>query len=119
MSESDKQKQWSKQYNWATCQEPYKTELDTYGSHWIEGTLTDAELALELLKIQFALGWHGEPGPGSHLPKMTDVLSQVAILVDALCSSVKLDSERGTPESRREWLDDTRQHAADEQHRQR
>lgn len=55
MGESEENRAWQKRVAWAKCAEPHKTVLDTLASHWIDGDLSDGDLALELLKMQVSL----------------------------------------------------------------
>ncbi len=40
-----------KRHKWANCREPFCTELETLSFQWIEGGLSNAELALELWEV--------------------------------------------------------------------
>ena len=102
MSGSD-EKSWMKRYNWAICREPYKTELDTLASHWIEGQLSNEALALEILQIRQQAESVSESLNTLVGQKLDDVHKQVKILTDALLSAI-LDPEL-TPERRRAALD--------------
>lgn len=105
MDESE-QKQWSQRYSWADCREPYKTELDTLGSHWIEGALSNAELALEAVKLLSELDFVSNPGSGAETIRLDDVTKQVKILTEAMLSAELQPSS--TPQERRQFLDSMR-----------
>ena len=101
--EAEKRKQWSQRISWAKCIEPYKTELDTIGSHWIEGQLSNGELALELWEQWSSTKFSEMPSstlPGTPLP---DVQAQIEILAEALLAAELYP--KTTPEERRELLD--------------
>lgn len=97
------EKKWSKRCAWANCREPYKTQLDTLGSHWIEGSLSNEGLAFEAVQLLSELEWVRKPSSGSTVIPMTDVVTQLQILTEAmLAASTHPDL---TPELRREALD--------------
>ena len=95
--------QCNKPYRWAQCGEPYKTELDTLGSLWIEGVLSDKELALEAVQLLSNLEWVRRPSESPALVQTDDAITQAKILTEAmLASTVHPDM---TPELRREALE--------------
>lgn len=112
MSEGEDQKQWSKRYTWAKCREPYKTELDALASLWIEGTMSNEELALELWqfrdKLQFSEPM-AQPIAGTTLP---DVHSDLEIIVQAMISAVIYPST--TEQERRALVDHSRNMQTDQ-----
>jgi hypothetical protein len=97
MDEPD-EKKWSKRYSWAECGEPYKTELDTLGSHWIEGELSNGELAIEALEMLSVMD--AAPCPRDHIYK-----AQLRILTEAMLGVAERPIEMQTPELRRQHLD--------------
>ena len=94
---------WMKRYPWANCREPFKTELDTLASHWIEGQLSNEALALEILQIRQRAESVSESMDTLFGQKLEDVITQVKILTDTLLSAM-LDPAI-TPEGRRSALD--------------
>jgi hypothetical protein len=101
--DSAEEKQWSKRYAWAVCREPYKTQLDTLGSHWIEGTLSNESLAFEAIQLLSHLDWIRRPSQGISALPMQDVIIQVQIITEAMLAA-SLHPEM-TPDLRREALD--------------
>ena|SRR5260370_31816076 len=101
-------KEWSKRYGWANCREPYKTELDTLGSHWIEGALSNEQLALEAVRLLSELEWVSQPDPSSRAVRLDDVILHVKILTEAMLSATL--QPQITPEQRRQLLDSMREH---------
>lgn len=101
--DSPSDKPWSKRFNWAECREPYKTVLNTIASHWIEGSLTDQELSLEILKLIEELTFVSEPGKRS----LEDAFSQVKVLSQAVLRSDEYQAK--TPEFRRTILNAQRE----------
>lgn len=94
---------WMKRYPWAICREPFKTELDTLASHWIEGQLSNEALALEILQIRQRAESVSESMDTLFAQKLEDVIAQVKILTDTLLSTM-LDPSI-TSEGRRSALD--------------
>ena len=101
-------KQWGKRINWANCREPYKNELDTLASHWIEGAISNGELAIELWQMWSEVKFVTEPSEG--LPKidLSDVQKQMGTLAEAMLAINGL-SPKTTPEERRRFLDRSRE----------
>ena len=95
-------KQWSKRISWANCREPYKTELDTLGSHWIEGALSNEELAFEAVQFLSELDWSRQLRSDPTTGRLDDVILQVKILTEAMLSASLHPNI--TPELRREAL---------------
>lgn len=102
------EKQWSKRHNWAACGEPYKTQLDALGSLWIEGSVSNEELACEALELLSEFGWADPGDPGCMDGSMDAVISQVKILTEALVAMRWRLPETQTPEARRHVLDSIR-----------
>jgi hypothetical protein len=99
------EKQWSKRHSWATCHEPYKTELDAIGSQWIEGALSNEELAFEAVQMLSELEWVSQPGKSHTKICMDDVIGQVKVLTEAMLAVSERPPEMQTPESRQQALD--------------
>ncbi len=104
MSEAEG-KEWSKRYSWAACREPYKTELDTIGSHWIEGSLSNEELAFEAVQMLSELEWVSQPDAASRQIRLDDVISQVKMLTKAMLAVSERPAALQTPTLRRQALD--------------
>lgn len=102
-----KQTEWTKRHNWAQCREPYKTELDTLGSHWIEDALTNEQLAFEVLKTLSDVRWAGDPGGAAQKIPVDDVVGQLKILSEAMLTAAM--DPKATAEDRRRILDTTRE----------
>ncbi len=94
-------KQWSKRYSWSQCSEPYKTQLDAIGSQWIEGALSNEELAFEA--VQMLSEMDAVPGPRDDVIK-----SQLRILTEAMLGTAERPPEAQTAELRRHLLDHVR-----------
>lgn len=91
---------WMKRQKWANCCEPFCTELETLSSQWVEGALSNEELALELWEVWSKLRWSQvseKPSPASAL-----VEDRIAVLVESLLSATQHES--ATPEERMERL---------------
>ena len=99
-------KKWSKRYGWATCREPYKTELDTLGSHWIEGELSNEALAFEAVQLLSELEWASKPAGNLPEQRLDDVIGQMKVLTEAMLAVSLMP--RSTPADRRAALDATR-----------
>lgn len=97
-----------KRHNWAECREPYKTELNTLASHWIEGELSHESLAFEILKVQSEIDDIDIALEDKTTPRLDDVRSQLKILAEAMLSA-SLDLSL-TPSQRRQALDFIRDH---------
>jgi hypothetical protein len=97
------EKRWSKRYNWAICREPYKTELDAIASQWIEGALSNEELAFEAVQMLSELEWVVQPGETTPKLCLNDVIAQVKILTEAMLSAS--EHPKQTSERRRQALD--------------
>lgn len=110
-------KQWLKRVDWAVCREPYRTELNTIASHWIEGTISNGDLALELWDIWSKIKFVEAPTATLAGIPLTDVHSQLNILVEAM-QSAALNSEISS-EDRREVLENLRRRSGNDsgQHR--
>lgn len=98
-------KQWSKRYSWATCHEPYKTELDAIGSQWIEGALSNEELAFEAVQMLSEVEWIRQPDKTHKSIPMDDVIGQVRVLTEAMLAVSERPREMQTPEARRKSID--------------
>lgn len=97
---------WSKCYSWAQCREPYKTDLDTLGSHWIGGVVTNEQLAFEAVHMLSNVDWVSQPnGLHRRLP-LDDVVGQIKILTEAMLTASLRPTT--TPDQRRQILDRTR-----------
>lgn len=120
MDESNKkQKQWSVNVKWAKCREPYKTELDGVATLWIEGQISNEELALELWmmwsKKRFAETVTKSPAID---PKMNGpVQEQIEILVEAMRMALQMES--ATPDERHQLLELSRSHGGRREELQR
>ncbi len=99
------EKHWSKRYNWATCREPYKTDLDAIGSQWIEGALSNEELAFEAVQMLSELEWVSQPAETHTKICMDDVIGQVKILAEAMLAVSERPREMQTAESRHQAVD--------------
>src|SRR4051812_23011604 len=102
-------KQWSERITWATCREPYQSELNGLAALWVQNQLSNAELALELWimwsKKKFAeSGTKSQAVPSSN----AQVQEQIEILVEAMRMAATREST--TPEERREFLENSRAH---------
>jgi hypothetical protein len=75
-----------KRHSWAKCREPFKTELDTLGSQWIEGALTHEQLALELWQLWSRMRFVEAPSEGAVID-VADVQRQAEVLAEALCAA--------------------------------
>lgn len=95
--------QWSKRYQWATCRDLYRNELDTIGSHWIEGTISNEELAFEIVKLLSEVYWVRNVDPARPPVPLDDVVGDIRILSEAMLSAA-LQPE-SSPALRREFLD--------------
>ena len=58
-------KQSTDRLAWASCREPYKSELDQLASLWINGVLSDEKLAFRALQMQSELDWVSQPDVAS------------------------------------------------------
>lgn len=80
---------WQKRIAWAKCREPYKTTLDTLASHWIDGVLSHADLALELWKLHHKcrekIQMESEVKPGRSKFNLADVETDLGCLAEAMC----------------------------------
>lgn len=85
MSGAD-EKNWRRRVAWAECREPYKTELDTLGSHWIEGDLSNQELAFEAVKLLSELEAVGQLSGSKPPTRVDDVVEQLRVLTEAMLS---------------------------------
>ena len=92
-----------KRVDWARCREPYRTELNTIGSHWIEGALGDEALAIELLNLLVELDWVAQPDQASKKISLADVSKDALTLANAMVTNRSTAGE--TPEDRRGVLD--------------
>jgi hypothetical protein len=101
MDRSDN-KQWSKRYNWAQCFEPYKTQLDAIGSQWIEGALSNEELAFEAVQMLSEMDW-------MRLPSDSVITNQVKVLTEAMLAVSERPQEMQTPDARRYAIDNMRE----------
>ncbi|MBC7818254.1 MAG: hypothetical protein IAG10_15315 [Planctomycetaceae bacterium] len=113
MAEGEDQKQWSKRYTWAKCREPYKTELDALASLWIEGTLSNEELALELWQFRDTLQASEAPSKTLAGTTLPDVHSDLEILVGAMISASLYPST--TEQERRALLEHSRNMQSEQQ----
>lgn len=75
---------WMNRIAWARCREPYRTELNTIGSHWVEGTLTDEALAVEVLTLLVELDWVEQPSTAHSKVNLTDVSKEAMTLANAM-----------------------------------
>lgn len=99
------EKPWSKRYNWAACREPYKTELDALASQWIEGALSNEELAFEAVQMLSELEWVGQPGKTTPRICLDDVIGQVKILTEAMLGVSERPRDMQTSDLRRQAMD--------------
>ncbi len=97
-------KRWRKRISWARCREPFKTELNTLATHWIEGALSHEELALELWKHFAKCQERAEHNQVNPMLDLTDVAVDLRILVNAILAD-DFSRTKTTPDSRRAWLD--------------
>ena len=101
--DDSEQRNWQKRFQWAKCREPYKTQLDTLASHWLEGALSNEELALELWKFQVNRIGHEEDHEGTGKLNLKDVDADIQILANAVCdvSHCYDKATPATPDDRR------------------
>jgi hypothetical protein len=111
--------QWSRRYDWATCHEPYRTQLNAIGSQWIEGALSNEELAFEAVQMLSDLEWIAQPGKSHKKLPMDDVIGQVKILTEAMLAVSERPREMQTPELRRQAVDFMRAEVGKEDDRSR
>jgi len=97
-------KQWRKRISWAQCCEPFKTELDTLASHWIEGALSREDLSLELWKQFAKCNVRDKQNEGKPIFDLVDVAVDLRILVNAMLAEDYSRTETNS-ESRRTWLE--------------
>lgn len=71
---------------WAKCREPFKTKIDNLSSQWIQGSVSDERLALEILTMQARVEVLSQPHPDAMKSPMDDVTSQLQILTDTMLS---------------------------------
>lgn len=104
--DDSERKNWMKRHNWAKCREPFKTELDTIASQWIEGSLSNEQLALEMWQLWSKMRLVESPA-GETAVDLSDVRSQLGILAESLCTAAL--HPQLTPEERRNVLEHIRQ----------
>lgn len=104
MAEAGK-REWHKRYSWAKCREPDKTQLDTLGSLWVEGELSNEGLALEVVQLLSDLEDWGNPKPDSSPYRQEDVIAQVKVLTQAMLAVSEYPSAQQNSQMRRQALD--------------
>lgn len=104
--EDSGEKNWSKRINWATCREPYKTELEAISTLWVEGQLTHGDLALELWDMWSKKKFVETATKTLAGVPLPDVQLQMEILVEAMRKATIYPTT--TPEERRELLENSR-----------
>lgn len=102
----ENRKEWSRRYSWASCREPFKTELDTLASHWIEGHLSNESLALELWQLRDKLQFSEAPSRTLSGVPLFDVQSDLDTIVRAMLGATLYPST--TQEERHALLDHSR-----------
>lgn len=89
-SDEEKTTRWLKRIEWSKAREPYRTIMNTLASQWVEGAITDGELAIEILRlrdkacVQVALDLDN-----NRVTKLPDVEADLQILNDALLDSLQ------------------------------
>ena len=113
MSDESEDSNWQKRVSRANCREPYKTALDTLASLWIEGAISDTELALELWKVhndcRNAIDDHDIQNSGKMFGRkrldLTDVEREILILADCVTVACDIPKGKSDPELRNTWLE--------------
>jgi hypothetical protein len=67
--------------HWAQCQEPYKTHINRLTSQWVNGSVTNSEMALRLWDVWFKMSVKQHL---AHRPILHDVQSHVEALANTL-----------------------------------
>jgi hypothetical protein len=93
--------------SWARCREPYKATIDALASRWIEGALSNTELALELWKLHLQqldkTRLENDLKPGFTIQDLMDIEADLVCLAEAMCLESANPNARN-PEIRRNWL---------------
>jgi len=108
---------WSKRIEWATCPEPYKTELDAIGGQWVEGVLSNEGLAFEAISILSELNWGIESNPEAPPKFSEEVFLHVRALAEAMLSTSKRPEGSLTAELRSRALKFMHEEHIPRQHR--
>ena len=97
-------KQRTEKLVWARCREPFKTKIDNLSSQWVHGSVSDEQLALEILTMQARTEFVSLPHPESFRIPMEDVTSQLKILTETMLS-IRQQEHAERIERRRHVLD--------------
>ena len=101
--EREESRSWQKRMSWAECAEPHKTVLNTIASHWIEGEISNGEVALEALRERARIvdQLRGAREARSRPPKELEAVSrELDILIEAIADAER-ESKIDSPETRR------------------
>lgn len=109
---NDRNQKWSKRLSWAKCEEPYKNQLDAVASLWVEGAMSNHELAFETVRLLSEIDQTRQLADGAPRPHLDVVVSQVKILSEAMLTASLYPST--TEEDRRSALEFQRNIHADE-----